>query len=366
MLLQHLLTISMLVICSACVCSKKTNTHLENFDMSCDPNQARKISLEYSKDLEFNKSFVKAASGLVLKNNRFYIIQDSSRYLAEISQDLNGPIVMHALASKEVISKNEDPKKPYLGFRKDRKADFEAATLLPDGRILILGSGYDAQKIGSPKSHYKNIGVLFNTDNKNFETLSLETFYKHLLNRSDVVGGTKDGIAPRLNIEGVTVIEGKEIAFFHRSNYNKNFHDSMIIYNLNAWLQESKKSEWTLKEKSIRRLDFGFVEHEGQKFPITLNDASYSEGYLYIPLACETDTIVDGKDIDGEVVWTGLAKISLDKNKECKLFQFTDKKMAKIEGITPDLDSKNRFFAVHDVDSEDHASQISAVKLPTD
>ncbi len=368
MFLKFLKFCSLLVISSSCIDPHPKKNMEEEVKKTenivvCSPEKAENISLLYSKELKNEKTFVKAASGLVLKDDSFYIIQDSSRYLAQVPQDLSGPIFMHPLASKKIIKQYEDPKKSYFWFRKERKADFEAATLLPDGRILILGSGYDAQKIGK-KNHYKNAGVLFKTTDKSFEPLSLEVFYQHLLKRSDVVGSLHEGSEPRLNIEGVTMVKDNEIAFFHRSNYNKNSHDTLIIYPLDSWLREIAKKEWTLQESKLVRIDFGFAEKNGKKYPITLNDATYVDGSFYVPLSSESDKVINGKDYDGEVIWAGLAHFKIDSaNPTCRIFRFTDTKMAKIEGIIADLKNPGQFFLVHDVDSEDAASQFSAVKI---
>lgn len=328
-------------------------------------SEIKNLSLKSSQDLRDSKSFVKAASGLILKDKSFYIVQDTSRYLAKLHADLNGSIEMIALADLKMIAELEDPKKPYLEFRKERKADFEAMTLLHDGRILILGSGYDAQKIDTGKKHYKNIGIIYNTTNHLIETLNLEKFYQKLLQDTNVVGYEKDGLKPRLNIEGVSVI-GNEIVFLHRSNYNKNSHDSLIFYQLNSWLAETHKSEWKLQPAKIVLLDFGFAKSkEGLEFPINGNDLIFTNGYFYLPIASESDTVVDGKDIDGDVIFTGLAELKLNETQitSCQIYRFTDPKMAKIEGLAADPNKIGSFFAVHDVDSEEVPSKISSFNL---
>lgn len=338
----------------------------ETITLACISSEAKILSLKSSQDLRDKTNFVKAASGLILKDKFFYIIQDTSRFLAKVPVDLKGLIEMHPLTDIKTIAELEDPKKPYLEFRKERKADFEAMTLLPDGRILILGSGYDAQKIGTGKAHYKNIGVLYNLSSHATETLNLEKFYQNLLQNTDIVGSAKDGLNPRLNIEGLSIV-GDEIVFLHRSNYNKNSHDSLVFYPLALWLAETSKKEWTLAATKIVCLDFGFAKSkEGQEFPINGNDLIFTNGHFYIPIASESDTVVDGKDIDGEVIFTGLAKIKLDDSQKisaCQVYRFSDPKMAKIEGLAPNPQKVESFFAVHDIDSEEVPSQISSFSL---
>ena len=347
--------------------NKKTNLGHEilppsNSILECNPDNAHTIISESIEPLQNGTSYIKAASGVVANNGSLYIVQDSSRFLAQLTLQTK-KISFHPLAAESVISKLENPRESYSKFRKERKADFEAITLLPDGTMLILGSGYDAHQIGS-KNHYKNVGVIFDPKTQIFQSLDLAPFYRHLLERSDVVGKEKDGISPRLNIEGAVVFEDK-VAFFHRSNYNKNFHDAVIIYNLQAWLTAVEKSQWQLQELSLQQLNFGFVQKDGKKFPITLNDATYKQGFFVIPLACEIDKIVDGKDIDGEVVWTGIAKIKVDNPQSCEMYHLINKNLPKVEGLYPVSDgaSKWKFFAVHDIDDENQASLLSMIDL---
>lgn len=330
----------------------------------CNTENAKAIKVLSSRKIQDKTSYVKAASGLAYLDGNLYIIQDSSRYLAQVDSDLSGKIQFHPLADMKTISELEDPKKSYKDFRKDRKADYEAITSLPDGRLLIFGSGYDAQNIGTKKQHYKNTGVLFNPKTKSYETLNLEVFYKSLLARSNFVGGEKDGVAPRLNIEAATVFEGNKLAIFHRSNYNKNSHDAMIVFPLEAWLKEVHKPNWELKETRLLTLNFGMARSKDKKFPINLNDVTFQDGSFIFPLASEADTIVNGKDVDGEVIWTGLAKITLGpKENSCSTFRFSDPKMPKIEGLTPNPKHPKQFFAVHDVDSEELPSLLSVFEI---
>src|SRR5438552_9587238 len=110
MSLARLSLLSLLLSCTEPK-PKTVSVPMENTSLSCSPENAKLISLLYSTELKNKNAFVKAASAVVLKDSHFYIIQDSSRYLAEVPEDLSA-ITMHALASKEVMSDLEDPKKP--------------------------------------------------------------------------------------------------------------------------------------------------------------------------------------------------------------------------------------------------------------
>lgn len=341
----------------AAVVSMNLHSHIV-----CKPSEALRIPLGESQPIQSASTFVKAASGVVFADGALYIVQDSSRYLAKADPAGKQPVEFFALAPQEVIAELEDPSQPYEFYRKERKADFESITGLKDGRLLILGSGYDAQKIHTGKAHYKNIAVIFDPKTKRFEQKSLSRFYHHLLNRSDFVGQVHQGIAPRLNIEGVAVV-GNEIAFFHRANYNKNQHDAVIFYNLEEWMNHVNKNEpWSLEESGLVTFDFGSVDAKGQSFPITLNDAILWKGDLIIPVASETDSIVDGRDIDGEVIWMGLARVNL-ATKSCQMYRLDESKTAKIEGIAFVPGTGAEFLTVHDVDSEEHASHMSRLFL---
>lgn len=327
------------------------------------PEMAKEINLIRSTEMKFGSQFVKAASGVVYVDDSLYVVQDSSRYLAKFSPALDQDIEFIRLAPIERINQLEDPTKPYEEFRKDRKADFEAIAALPDGRLLILGSGYDSRHIGTTKAHYRNVGVLVDPKTKQYTELNLDHFYQHLTSRTDFIGPERDSIKPRLNIEGVSIFDRK-IAFFHRSNFAKNNHDAMIAFELAPWLEEAAQHKtWQLKETALVRFDFGSIELNGTRFPITLNDAAYVDGHFILPVACETDTIVNGKDVDGEVIWTGIARVTATDN-SYTMFKFSDKQMPKIEGITPDPKHPGQFYVVHDVDSEVTPSLLSKVALP--
>lgn len=330
-----------------------THTHSKPI---CDCGTAQATQLFNSRPLKDAKHFVKAASGVVSLGDSTYVVQDSSRYLAEVKG--NGDIAFHAIAPLSDILKYEAPDLPYLHFRKDHKADFESLTILPDGRILVLGSGYDVQKLSEGKASFKSNGALFDPITKTYEALDLKPFYSTLVTDSAVVGDEHNSVKPRLNIEGVAIFDNK-IAFFHRSNYNKNSHDAVIVYALDAWLSEIRKSAFSLARLFVQVLDFGYIEQNGSKFPVTLNDALYADGYFYVPLAVETDTIVDGLDFDGEVIWKGLAKFKLAGDAGCEIVHFDDPALPKIEGIGVDSQNPHRFVVVHDADDEDAPSWLS-------
>jgi hypothetical protein len=75
---------------------------------------------------------VSAASGLVALAGRFYVIADDEAFLAAYTAD-GAPLGRVALVP--------DALPPAHAERKRRKPDFEALALLPDGRLLALGSG---------------------------------------------------------------------------------------------------------------------------------------------------------------------------------------------------------------------------------
>lgn len=334
--------------------------------LSCTKGKDSPLKIISSRRLQTGKTFVKAGSGIALVGKSLYVIQDSSRFLAEVNLDPKVPIKFHPLASPEVIKQFEDENLPYAGFRKERKADHEAITTLPDGRLLITSSGYDAAHIETDIPHYKNGGGIFNPKDNTFEAIDLAPFFQHLLDRPEVVGKRKKGLDPRLNIEGILVFEGNKIAFFNRSNFNKNSHDSASIYALDEWLAEVKKPVWSLEELDIVTIDFKRVKDRKVKFPITLTDAALADdrGNFYLPLASEADHVIDGKDVDGEVVWTGVAKVNIvGKKKTCIHHSFTDKMMPKIEGLVMDPSNPSRFYAVHDIDDENLPSDLSILEI---
>jgi len=363
--MKHTLHISLFtaVILSSCQTThrhKELEPHREVVE--CNTLNPKPLDLLYTHNLNDQHHYVKAASGLVAIQDKIYVIQDSSRYLAEVDSLFSKPIDFHPLASLDLINTLEDPHKSYEDFRRARKSDYEGTTLLPNGKILVLGSGYDAQNIDKHLPNYKNIGIVFDPKTNNYETLNLEPFYDHLLKRKDIVGTSHDGHKPRLNIEGVTIIDHERIAFFHRANFNKNSHDSITIYPLAQWFAEVAKPKWELPELEVMTVHMGYALHKGEKYPITLNDGVYKNGDFYIPVASEADGIVDGKEVDGEVFWTGIVKLNL-KSKSCETYHFNDQNLPKMEGLTINPHHPDQFYAVHDVDDEYQVSLFSALEI---
>lgn len=302
----------------------------------CDTQDTKPISVISSRLLEYGDVIVEAASGIALVDGSYYIVSDDSREIAELTA--GGSIRLYPLVSRDALAQKK---------RMIPKADFEAATLLPGKRILVLGSGWD---------RFKNTGAIFDTRTKTARTIDLSNFYAYLLSQESVVGPSQYGVEPRLNIEGVSFFGGNKIAFFHRANYNKNSHDSMVVFSYPAWLREIIKDEWKLEPLEVKVFDFGYTLSEDVLFPVTLHDAFFRDGSFYIPLSTETDFL----DSDGEVIWTGLAKVSLDG--KCEAFHFTDPQMPKIEGLTFD-EVNQQFVAGHDVDSAGEPSLLSIFQI---
>ena len=367
------------------------------------------------------KSFIKAASGLRFYDNpelnaekaldqkiHLLVAQDSSRYLGiarfnnvtfreqinKFRKFLSPLITFIPLDTIENIKTLEDPDKDYESHRKKLKKDYEAMTTLPNGHLLIIGSGSDISKIHTQKKLFRTSAILLNPMDMSYKEYMLKNFYDYLNSNKKVVGMANNHGEPRLNIEGIGVHkENGEfyISFFHRSNTNKNYHDTIIQYKLNDWLLYVKKNSsiaFRLKYHKIYRLKFPSVQMTSGKknvtLPISLHDALFGENKLIIPVSAEKDSLDgNGNYVDGHVVFSGIAYIKFSgKNPECTIYQSPNDKdpglvsdFGKIEGIAAFtakgrnayerslLTEESFVIGIHDVDSEHQPSTMSVLDI---
>ena len=222
--------------------------------------------------------------------------------------------------SKKYESTYENPGRDYQSFRKKYKKDYEALTTLPDGRLLILGSGSDIGKKG--KLSQRTGALICEPRTGEIQTFDLMGFFRQLRAHAEIVGNVKVHARREINIEGLAVRrEGNRhvLSFFNRANMTKNSYDTMIEYSLDAWLKALYKGHLQkvstaskIQPRRIVKLFFGRVRSAGRDFHINLNDALYGrwlgdESFL-IPVSAETDYFTkDGTHHDGIVVFSGIA-----------------------------------------------------------
>ena len=98
-------------------------------------------------------------------------------------------ISMLPTESKKYESTYENPGRDYQSFRKKYKKDYEALTTLPDGRLLILGSGSDIGKKG--KLSQRTGALICEPRTGEIQTFDLMGFFRQLRAHAEIVGNVK-------------------------------------------------------------------------------------------------------------------------------------------------------------------------------
>lgn len=148
-----------------------------------------------------------SASGIEYYNKHLYVIGDDANYILVLDSNfrLTDSILLFATPEKRLPK----PVKP----------DLESMTMLPDNKLLLLGSG--------SLSPYRNRAWMVDLISKRIDSIRLDTFYSRLS-----VNGLKE-----LNIEGLCRIPG----YFLISNRgNKGFpKNHLLLVDKSFWKEQS-------------------------------------------------------------------------------------------------------------------------------
>lgn len=149
-----------------------------------------------------------SASGIEYANNRLYIIGDDATQMLVLDTNFQVTDSIPLLQSGE------------RRLPKATKPDLEAITLLPDNKLLVLGSG--------SLSPYRNKAWMVDPISKKIDSLNLGTFYETL---------SVSGL-PEINIEGLCTIPGYFI-LANRGNvsYPKNH---LIVASKPFWISQQE------------------------------------------------------------------------------------------------------------------------------
>jgi hypothetical protein len=245
-------------------------------------------SLETSVDsmIRFNESFIfdspriTAASGLVHKENKLYVVSDDELGLICLKVDLSEKAMFHKILDGELPQNEEE--------RKKKKPDFECLTLFEDS-LLLISSG------SKPNRH---LGALVRLEDFQITHLSFKNVFKELT-----------GLIPELNIEGA-VTYGDKILLLQRGN-GKMHLNALIELNLQSFLKDE------LLEVKITPIDLGKINHT----PLGFTDATLHENHVYFLSVAESSesTYLDGAflgaclgvmTIQGEIIKTTPLDIS--------------------------------------------------------
>lgn len=273
---------------------------------------------KFQLEILFHIIGIGAASGLVYKDQKLFLISDNSSYLYEyhIETQTLDKIALQDRPVLEAIPKNEKP-------------DFEAITSFGDS-YYVFGSGSTEKRIEM---------VQYNTKTKTTKTTDLSDLY--LLMQS--FGNIKP---EDFNIEGV-VFTGDTWYFLQRGN-GKN----------------AKNGLFTVQGKNLEN-DFTVLYNEYQLPKIKGVQASFTDAVIvdnelyFLATAENTTSTYD----DGEVLGSLVGSINLETMK----IDFTKKitATAKLEGISlyQKSDKALEFLLCEDNDTEELRSTIYHLTL---
>ncbi|KQB43143.1 hypothetical protein RCH33_667 [Flavobacterium daejeonense] len=273
---------------------------------------------KFTLEILFHIIGIGAASGLIFKDQKLFIISDNSSYLYEYQMD-----------SKD-LKKHELLPNPTENTAKKDKADFESITEFQDS-IYVFGSGSSAKR---------NKMILFDKQqNKKSQTNDLGNLYTVMQNFAS--------IAPEdFNIEG-SIYDGQNWYFLNRGN-GPNSRNTLFHV-------EARKLD---EEFKLMSNDYKLPKIKGVRCSFT--DAVLVENKLYF-LATAENTKSTYKD--GEILGSIIGRIDLETMK----IDFTKKISAtnKFEGLTvfnvaPD---KIQFLLCEDKDTEKLETTIYKLSL---
>ncbi|WP_026713344.1 DUF6929 family protein [Flavobacterium daejeonense] len=273
---------------------------------------------KFTLEILFHIIGIGAASGLIFKDQKLYIISDNSSYLYEYQMD-----------SKD-LKKHELLPNPTENTPKKDKADFESITEFQDN-IYVFGSGSSAKR---------NKMILFNLQqNKKSQTNDLGNLYTVMQNFAS--------IAPEdFNIEA-SAYNGQNWYFLNRGN-GPNSRNTLFHV-------EARKLD---EEFKLMSNDYKLPKIKGVRCSFT--DAVLVENKLYFLATAEKTTSTYK---DGEILGSLIGRIDLETMK----IDFTKKISAanKFEGLTvfKIASDKIQFLLCEDGDSNNLQSTIYKLTL---
>lgn len=261
-----------------------------------------------------------AASALVALDERLYVLGDDELLLQRYS--LTGGFI-----DQQPLLAGELPQEP--AERKRLKPDFEMLCVLPDGRLLALGSGSTAQRCRA---------VL--VDGEQTRVIDLSELY-------DALGAQ----LPELNLEGA-VVQGQQLLLAQRGN-GRGGVNALISLDLPRVLDGLREGGLAASALcGLRPVELG----DRQGVPLGLTDLCLDlQGRLLFSAAAEdtTSSYHDGA-CSGSVIGC------LDAGKVHRQWSLAGQ--AKIEGLVMLTDGSLRL--VNDPDDRQQRSRLFRLDLP--
>jgi hypothetical protein len=275
-------------------------------------------------------SFLSAASGLILQEERIFVIADDELVLASFSLHSEEPGTWIRLWDQQL---------PLLhAERKKKKPDFESLVELPKSSFGVSKS---LLAIPSGSTPQRSTGAWIH--NGRIEKIDFANLYTHLRN-----------LLPELNIEGCA-ITGSQMKLFQRGNGSLG-QNAIIDLNLQTCAHEikQKQSLSSLCFSSLAFFDLGHL----RDIALSFTDAAVdSQGCLWFLAVCEASnsTYEDG-------VYSGAVLGCLNCENEM-IFQEELDCAAKPEGLCLDMEKK-LFYVVTDADNEREPARLFEGHLP--
>ena len=287
--------------------------------------------------------FVRAASGIALSGQRLLIAQDDTSFVG--ARDPDGRV--HGLA----LPARPDGRRRFearLGNKAD-KLDLEACVGLPDGRVLLVGSG---------STENRERIVIY--DDGALRVVDAEGLYASLRSEHAFSGA-------ELNVEGAALV-GTSLRLFQRGN-GASSSDAPAV-NATVDLDLRGFLEWLDADArgalpsltNVLRYDLGAV----RGVPYGFTDASaFEDGTIFLAGAEASPNTYD----DGEVLGARVG-ISAEGTSGHRSVRFTEllsedgsPAIEKAEGIQPWPERSDRAWVVIDPDDPDRAAELCEVAL---
>jgi hypothetical protein len=265
---------------------------------------------------------VAAASGLLLVGDELVVIADDELALSRYGTD-GRPRGRTRLFGGSLPDD--------LVERKRAKPDLESLALLPDGRLLALGSG---------SAPARDRAALVEPDGLTTE-IDLAPLYAAL--RSDF---------DRLNVEGACAAGGQLVLLTRRTG--KTGRNALVRLDLDAAMASLAAGRLGAELLiAVEDVELGAVDGT----PLGFSDAAPWRGGLLFAAAAEVtdDPVLDGACVGCELGWLDLERREVTRRERVD-------PCAKLEGIA--IGPERRLFAVADADDRAQPAPLYAAALP--
>lgn len=267
-------------------------------------------------------SRTRAGSGLVRYGERLLLAQDDAYMLVWLDPRTT-PVRTQFVA----LARDPGP------LPKAKKPDFEAATLLPDGRLLVMGSGSAPTR-------------------RSFVLLDPQTGEFVLADAGPVYAAVATALGGELNIEGV-IPEADGLILFNRGS---SAGDNAVI-----GVALRVDAPTTVEVKDLTRWHLGEVQGFSHPVALAFTDATRGpDGQLwYLAAAEDTPDAIS----DGQVVGAVIGVLGAESGSWTPILESDGTpSVRKFEGLVIDADGAGGWL-VTDADSPEQPTELCRIAL---